>query len=846
MRITKDNRKIKYLYHYTKNENVDKILASGKITSSDQYTFFTDSYYKSLALFEDEMVSNNLYYDLDLKLKRRNYAKAEDYKIIKIPYYNDGKFVNIGFKDSSKDNIYSRSVIHAGEVYFDRKKAKVLEIPTIKERMPKAFKFIFSKLVYLAMFFAPMKVSADTWLDNESYRDTSWFDEDTYDTTSNYTINSAAKMAGLLYEVNIKGYTFSGKTIKIYAPGAGRYCTNTTCRIDMTAHDWVPLKSTFAGVFDTRHEENGIHCGMHRVVLRAINNVPTYTESGSCQYMTWDSSRNPIQQEVSPCAAFTYSIQYTISTNTPDNGTIVAPAYSQSGQTITINLNPQQGYYIDKLVVKKANGEKIDVTRYYSNTYRFTMPASAVEIEVTYKTATELNDVTPATHSASEDGKCTIISGNGKKIGSEIECAGERFYVLKSDGNTVKLLSKYNLLIGESIFKEKNSKVENDSRNNNDYCLDLAYEKGGSYRNDNFYNAPGYCFIVKQYTTTNNLLQHEKALSAHWDENNNYLYPQVGDIYITAQSQNGSQSPAFYDLKVDQQSSSKYEGYFYDLNIGNGPVSQYLAAYKTSLQNLGFTVNLVDLMTLEDISDAIIENGKTIPYLEWYNHTREISPPFYDFASLKDFLSDNEAFMYGTTYWIRSGYELANNQIGINNLIFVDTHGGVCSSGVVTGTYTGYNCQSYIKLTTTLGAGVRPAVVMPLSNIKFNIKTETDGKGSIRVVDSASGGETITFEILTNEGYVLDSLTIKKDDEETVTFTEKDITKNEDGTITISSNDFTMPNDNVTIIANWKTEIDEIAEDNPKTVDNIIIYGVTFMISLILVMAIKVRRKMEI
>ena len=118
-----------------------------------------------------------------------------------------------------------------------------------------SIKYLYRKIIEQ---FSKERNKKELLYNNASDRMKYWFDEDTYDTTSNYTINSAAKMAGLLYEVNIKGYTFSGKTIKIYAPGAGRYCTNTTCRIDMTAHDWVPLKSTFAGVFDTRHEENGI------------------------------------------------------------------------------------------------------------------------------------------------------------------------------------------------------------------------------------------------------------------------------------------------------------------------------------------------------------------------------------------------------------------------------------------------------------------------------------------------------------------------------------------------------------------------------------------------------------
>ena len=51
-------------------------------------------------------MSNKPFIDLDGKIKRREYANPKDYKIIKIPYKNDGKFVRINM------NI---STIHEGE-----------------------------------------------------------------------------------------------------------------------------------------------------------------------------------------------------------------------------------------------------------------------------------------------------------------------------------------------------------------------------------------------------------------------------------------------------------------------------------------------------------------------------------------------------------------------------------------------------------------------------------------------------------------------------------------------------------------------------------------------------------
>ena len=53
----------------------------------------------------------------------------------------------------------------------------------------------------------PMVSKADTWLDDPSYRDTSWFDASTYDATLSYTIDTPEKL-----ESEIKGeITFAKK-----------------------------------------------------------------------------------------------------------------------------------------------------------------------------------------------------------------------------------------------------------------------------------------------------------------------------------------------------------------------------------------------------------------------------------------------------------------------------------------------------------------------------------------------------------------------------------------------------------------------------------------------------------
>lgn len=49
--------------------------------------------------------------------------------------------------------------------------------------------------------------------------------------------------------------------------------------------------------------------------------------------------------------------------------------------------------------------------------------------------------------------KCTVVTGSGKNIGDEIACGTEHFYVTSNDGKNVKMLAKYNLLVGTTVEK---------------------------------------------------------------------------------------------------------------------------------------------------------------------------------------------------------------------------------------------------------------------------------------------------------------------------------------------------------------------------------------------------------
>lgn len=77
---------------------------------------------------------------------------------------------------------------------------------------------------------------------------------------------------------------------------------------------------------------------------------------------------------------------YTVSTPSKvENGTVnVSPKSASKGTTVTITVKPDSGYELDDLTVTDKNGDTVKLTRKSDTQYTFTMPASKVDIEVTF------------------------------------------------------------------------------------------------------------------------------------------------------------------------------------------------------------------------------------------------------------------------------------------------------------------------------------------------------------------------------------------------------------------------------------------------------------------------------
>ena len=74
---------------------------------------------------------------------------------------------------------------------------------------------------------------------------------------------------------------------------------------------------------------------------------------------------------------------YEISTDIGDNGSLTVDRYATEGDTVTIEITPDQAYKLDELVVT-AGGKDVELTDNHDGTFTFTMPSADVRITATF------------------------------------------------------------------------------------------------------------------------------------------------------------------------------------------------------------------------------------------------------------------------------------------------------------------------------------------------------------------------------------------------------------------------------------------------------------------------------
>lgn len=469
---------------------------------------------------------------------------------------------------------------------------------------------------------------------------------------------------------------------------------------------------------------------------------------------------------------------------------------------------------------------------------------------------------------------CTVVSGNGKDIGSEIACGTEHFYVIDNDGNNVKMLSKYNLYVGANYNKIKvDSNIYRYSKCNDSNCNSLtgnhlyyfedekvdyddfmsmieskySIEKIRDYidlkNNGTLYTTiPDYSSImtisgetyikenIKLYPYTiidsdenEYALQNKLALGVTGDKGN-ANYP----IYATLPVFPGNYGAYgnFYDLDTSSTSTKNYDNFedgYTNFEFKNGSnILYYLDDYKNNLNSLGFEISNIDMINMKELYDLVKAiSKKNLPLANWYNASLEKesieddNTYYHELGDLKQYLSNDYKWLWNTTYWTKTfmGNDDSNSAEEFSQLYFVSSSGEIC--------YSLSECWSGIPR-----AGIRPVITISKDMIKYNIYTKTDGNGTIEVVDSSFGGKSISFRVSAKKGFRLAGLTVTADSGEKVQFSEEELTTNTDGITSISTNKFTMPYENVTIEAKWASNI-----INPNTGNRI--YLILLVITLI-------------
>ena len=417
--------------------------------------------------------------------------------------------------------------------------------------------------------------------------------------------------------------------------------------------------------------------------------------------------------------------------------------------------------------------------------------------------------------------KCSVISGTGKNIGDEIACGTEHFYVIENKDNSVKMLAKYNLNVGDKIDYFD---VENDTvylpdymdlygEDSYDYCIVAATAKGYNpyytypmfeQQEDHTYKMKG-CRVYEQMNEPN-VRQDSRAIGTKL-VNGKSVMPLYGITYM---------DPNWgYEAKVN----NNIHDVNYDTNgnmiTTNTPFEGYLTGYKNELHNQGIDVSTISFVTLDRILSLIKTiSGRELEieleYPEFDNNSNSVEQ-FIGKMEITDYVSEEYNWIYSVTYWLGTGFITNDPSSFVQyNDYYISNEGMLCALGRGTCTYLAY----------PIGNGVRPFVEMSEDNLTYpyNIESETDGNGSIDVVDKAYSNDVITFRVQARQNYVISSITIIDKDGNSVTYNQDQIVQNDDGTVSVNS--FTMPSNDVKIVATFEVKKTSTIEEiivNPKT-----------------------------
>ena len=429
---------------------------------------------------------------------------------------------------------------------------------------------------------------------------------------------------------------------------------------------------------------------------------------------------------------------------------------------------------------------------------------------------------------------CTIVSGNGKDIGSEIACGEEHFFIVGNKNDSIRMIAKYNLDMGyeyNKVIMSQDRYEELDSLYNisswwRDFTGLKTQVEFSGYDGIQSCNTEQHSCMAYKYIRSEEIKQSSKAIGAHGNTSGEPEFPEYGIVRLN--------TPGHIP------GSSYGGGYYADLNMTDFILHQYdgneyyLTDYLNYLENNTIEINNIDIISVKEL-DEIIKgiSNKNLPLEEWWTRgwssvDGNYGNNYWIVGSFKEYIPEGYEWLYSTTYWTKTTVPNTTPNGGAYGdgiyVYFIDTLGNLCNAD---------------QCSISVGAGIRPIIEINKENIKYLIKTQTDGNGTIEVIDSAIGGETISFRVSAKKGLKLVGLTITADSGEKVEFNEEDISTNSSGVLSVSTNKFTMPYENVTIEARWSSGI---INPNTGTGISIIIIAIVLFVSSITCMLLKQKK----
>lgn len=138
---------------------------------------------------------------------------------------------------------------------------------------------------------------------------------------------------------------------------------------------------------------------------------------------------------------------------------------------INDGLTEEQSNYIDytikydsgitpekKDILKANSTRKVKVkVKYKDDIIASDLPTKEETITLSFKTI-----YIQADNTSKEPHACIVTKGDGTKIGDEITCGTESFYIISKKPESIKMLSKYNLNVGTNQYQRGKPQIQNE------------------------------------------------------------------------------------------------------------------------------------------------------------------------------------------------------------------------------------------------------------------------------------------------------------------------------------------------------------------------------------------------